>query len=238
MDHGAANPTAWHAWAVDHDSNLIVFDEYYSPGRVSEHAPEILRRRRPSPGVSRPHGLNWWERRNDRGTSSSAAPVTRTRRSAPTTVCRTSGESRRRSRPSTRSRDEFAVGQQRPPGGLHAAARADPGRARTDCAAVVTDQRARRLAAAVRVLDLRAPDRAVEVGADRGRWHATRARRSTASGSPLMGTRLRAPATELFRGRAPSPVPVNPEPEDPRAALMWLNTQNRNRGAQSRYSNV
>jgi hypothetical protein len=45
MDHGANNPTAWHAWAADHDGNLVVFDEYYSPGPVSSHAPEIKRRR-------------------------------------------------------------------------------------------------------------------------------------------------------------------------------------------------
>lgn len=44
MDHGAANPTAWLAWAVDYDGNLIVFDTYYSPGLVSAHAAEIKRR--------------------------------------------------------------------------------------------------------------------------------------------------------------------------------------------------
>jgi phage terminase large subunit len=46
MDHGAHNPTAWLFWAVDYDGNLIVCDEYYSPGLVSRHTPEILRRRR------------------------------------------------------------------------------------------------------------------------------------------------------------------------------------------------
>jgi phage terminase large subunit len=50
LDHGAHNPTAWLFWAVDYDGNLIVCDEYYSPGLVSRHAPEILRRRR-----------NWWQ---------------------------------------------------------------------------------------------------------------------------------------------------------------------------------
>jgi terminase large subunit-like protein len=45
MDHGANNPTAWLVWAVDYDGNVIVADEYYSPGLVSKHAPEILRRR-------------------------------------------------------------------------------------------------------------------------------------------------------------------------------------------------
>lgn len=56
MDHGANNPTAWHAWATDHDGNLVVFDEYYSPGLISKHAPEILRRRREAGP-----GLNAWE---------------------------------------------------------------------------------------------------------------------------------------------------------------------------------
>jgi hypothetical protein len=45
MDHGANNPTCWLLWAVDYDGNLVVADEYYSPGLVSRHAPEILRRR-------------------------------------------------------------------------------------------------------------------------------------------------------------------------------------------------
>jgi hypothetical protein len=45
MDHGAANPTAWLAWAVDHDGNLVCFDHYYSPGLVSAHAAEVKSRR-------------------------------------------------------------------------------------------------------------------------------------------------------------------------------------------------
>jgi PBSX family phage terminase large subunit len=46
MDHGAASPTAWLAWAVDEDSNCVVFDEHYQAGwLVSEHAREVLRRR-------------------------------------------------------------------------------------------------------------------------------------------------------------------------------------------------
>jgi hypothetical protein len=45
LDHGASNPTAVLAWAVDHDSNILVFDEYYSPGLVSAHAAAILKRR-------------------------------------------------------------------------------------------------------------------------------------------------------------------------------------------------
>jgi hypothetical protein len=41
---------AWLLWAVDYDGNLVVADKYYSPGLVSAHAPEILRRRKA-----------WWE---------------------------------------------------------------------------------------------------------------------------------------------------------------------------------
>jgi PBSX family phage terminase large subunit len=44
LDHGASNPTAHHMWAADHDGNLVVFGEYYRPGLVSAHAPEILAR--------------------------------------------------------------------------------------------------------------------------------------------------------------------------------------------------
>lgn len=44
LDHGASNPTAHHLWAADHDGNLVIFDEYYRPGLVSAHAPEILSR--------------------------------------------------------------------------------------------------------------------------------------------------------------------------------------------------
>jgi hypothetical protein len=50
MDHGQNNPTCWLLWAVDYDGNLVVCDEYYSPGLVSRHAAEILRRRKA-----------WWE---------------------------------------------------------------------------------------------------------------------------------------------------------------------------------
>src|SRR5512132_4263717 len=45
MDHGANNPTCWLLWSVDFDGNLIICAEYYAPGLVSKHAPEILRRR-------------------------------------------------------------------------------------------------------------------------------------------------------------------------------------------------
>jgi hypothetical protein len=45
LDHGAANPTAAHAWVVDYDGNLVCFDELYQPGLVSAHAAELKRRR-------------------------------------------------------------------------------------------------------------------------------------------------------------------------------------------------
>lgn len=42
VDHGMVAPTAvlWHA--IDYDGNIYSFDEYYSPGLVSEHANAIL----------------------------------------------------------------------------------------------------------------------------------------------------------------------------------------------------
>jgi len=61
MDFGSNHPTAWHAWAVDYDGNLAVFDEYYAPGLVTAHAAEIKRRRAPQQPVQQPVGLNWWE---------------------------------------------------------------------------------------------------------------------------------------------------------------------------------
>lgn len=43
MDHGAANPTAWLAWAADDDGNVVVFGEHYEAGRlVSHHAQRVL----------------------------------------------------------------------------------------------------------------------------------------------------------------------------------------------------
>lgn len=45
MDFGSTNPTAWLAWTVDYDGNLIVFDELYEPGLPSETAPRLLERR-------------------------------------------------------------------------------------------------------------------------------------------------------------------------------------------------
>jgi hypothetical protein len=46
MDYGGTHPTAWPVYAVDWDGNVIVFDMYYSPGLVSDHAAAILERRR------------------------------------------------------------------------------------------------------------------------------------------------------------------------------------------------
>ena len=42
MDHGAANPTAWHSWAADEDGNLLVVGEHYEAGwLVSQHAAAV-----------------------------------------------------------------------------------------------------------------------------------------------------------------------------------------------------
>lgn len=42
VDHGMSNPTAGIWGAVDYDGNLYIYDEYYSPGLVSQHAGAIL----------------------------------------------------------------------------------------------------------------------------------------------------------------------------------------------------
>ena len=42
IDHGMVNPTAAVYGAIDYDDNLYIYDEYYSPGIVSQHAKEIL----------------------------------------------------------------------------------------------------------------------------------------------------------------------------------------------------
>lgn len=45
LDHGAANPTAVHAWAIDYDGNSICFGEHYEAGwLVSDHARAIVAR--------------------------------------------------------------------------------------------------------------------------------------------------------------------------------------------------
>jgi hypothetical protein len=45
LDHGAANPTAVHAWAVDFDGNVLAFGEHYEAGQlVSDHARAIKQR--------------------------------------------------------------------------------------------------------------------------------------------------------------------------------------------------
>jgi Terminase large subunit, T4likevirus-type, N-terminal len=54
MDYGRNHPTAWPVFAVDYDGNVVVFDMYYSPGLVSEHARAILANRKrwyPNGGV-------------------------------------------------------------------------------------------------------------------------------------------------------------------------------------------
>lgn len=45
MDFGTTNPTAWLAWTVDYDGNLICYDELYEPGLPSVTAPKVLERR-------------------------------------------------------------------------------------------------------------------------------------------------------------------------------------------------
>ena len=42
VDHGMVNPTAALWAALDFDGNVYIYDEYYSPGIVSEHAKVIL----------------------------------------------------------------------------------------------------------------------------------------------------------------------------------------------------
>ena len=44
IDHGMVNPTAVLWGAIDYDNNLFIYDEYYNPGVVSQHAKEILRK--------------------------------------------------------------------------------------------------------------------------------------------------------------------------------------------------
>lgn len=45
MDYGISAPTAWLAWAIDHDGNHLIFDCFYEPALPSESAPVILRKR-------------------------------------------------------------------------------------------------------------------------------------------------------------------------------------------------
>jgi hypothetical protein len=42
MDFGVSNPTAWYPAAKFNDGTVVVYDEYYSPGLVSEHASRVL----------------------------------------------------------------------------------------------------------------------------------------------------------------------------------------------------
>jgi phage terminase large subunit len=41
LDHGMVNPTGVTFAAIDYDSNVFIYDEYYNPGLVSEHAKAI-----------------------------------------------------------------------------------------------------------------------------------------------------------------------------------------------------
>ena len=42
LDHGMVNPAACLWAAIDYDYNVFIFDEYYSPGLVSEHSKAII----------------------------------------------------------------------------------------------------------------------------------------------------------------------------------------------------
>lgn len=42
IDHGMVNPTAALWGAIDYDGNIFIYDEYYSPGIVSQHVKAIL----------------------------------------------------------------------------------------------------------------------------------------------------------------------------------------------------
>lgn len=45
MDYGTSNPTAWYAAAISPEGYAVIYDEYYSPGLISQHASAILTRR-------------------------------------------------------------------------------------------------------------------------------------------------------------------------------------------------
>ena len=237
MDHGAANPTAWHAWSVDHDGNLIVLDEYYRPGLVSEHAPEILRRLRPTPGVSRPHGLNWWERRNSRNeferSPCYADPSIRAHHGLanqwgePASIATEYSDHGMSLRPGNNDRQ---AGYMR----LLELVHVEPGRIPPPWSRISEQAGSPRLFVFSTCEHLIAQLKSAPIAEDgRDAGEAIDSKWESAHGHAVASTRYGA----LSRP-SPSPVPANPEPEDPRAALMWLNTQNRNRGAQSRYSNV
>lgn len=44
LDHGMVNPTGVLWGAIDFDGNIFIYDEYYNPGIVSDHAKEIIRK--------------------------------------------------------------------------------------------------------------------------------------------------------------------------------------------------
>jgi hypothetical protein len=45
MDYGTSNPTAWYAAALSPEVITVIYDEYYQPGLISNHASNILTRR-------------------------------------------------------------------------------------------------------------------------------------------------------------------------------------------------
>jgi len=45
MDFGVTNPTAWLASALSPQGHTLVYDEYYAPGLINEHASAVLTRR-------------------------------------------------------------------------------------------------------------------------------------------------------------------------------------------------
>jgi PBSX family phage terminase large subunit len=238
MDHGAANPTAWHPWAVDHDSNLIVFDEYYSPGRVSEHAPEILRRLRPTAASSKPHKLNWWERRNARG------EFERSPCYADPSIRAHHGHSDKWGAPASIATEYADHGMHLLSGNndrqagymrllelIHVA----PGRIPPPWSRIGEEHGGSpRLFVFSTCVNLIAQLKSAPIAVDGtdageaidGKWES-------AHGHGVAGIRY----GSLSRPDA-SPVPTDIEPEDPRAALMWLNTRNRNRDARRRYLHV
>jgi hypothetical protein len=50
MDYGTSNPTAWYAAAISPEGYAVIYDEYYSPGLISQHASAVLTRRHNSWG--------------------------------------------------------------------------------------------------------------------------------------------------------------------------------------------
>lgn len=45
MDYGTSNPTAWYPAMLSPEGYTVIYDEYYNPGLISQHASAILTRR-------------------------------------------------------------------------------------------------------------------------------------------------------------------------------------------------